>query len=122
LIVEHADGTLASDTPYRYRDTPDVGDGRHAGMTLTVTVELPHANLADAASSASHPAVAAGTRRVRSGIARIDVPVYLLADQQPGSTAHGPAIVEGPFFTARVLDGWNLQITAGGDILLTDTL
>jgi N-methylhydantoinase A len=47
--------------------------------------------------------------------------VYSLTDQQPGATAHGPAIVEGPFFTARVLDGWNLQVTAGGDLLLTDT-
>jgi N-methylhydantoinase A len=122
LIVEHADGTLVSQTPYRYGDTPVVGDGQHASMTLTVTVELPHANLADAASPASHPAVAAGTRRVRSGIARVDdVPVYSLTDQQPGATAHGPAIVEGPFFTARVLDGWNLQVTAGGDVLLTDT-
>jgi N-methylhydantoinase A len=47
--------------------------------------------------------------------------VYSLPDQQPGATAQGPAIVEGPFFTARVLDGWHLQVTAGGDLLLTDT-
>ena len=111
-----------SETPYRHGDIPLLATGQHASLKLVVTVELPHANLADSASPASHPAVAAGTRRVRSGIARVDdVPVYLLADQQPGGTAHGPAIVEGPFFTARVLDGWNLQVTAGGDLLLTDT-
>ena len=61
-------------------------------------------------------------RQVRSSATQIDdVPVYSLLDQEPGASAVGPAIVEGPFFTARVLDGWRLAVTAGGDLRLTDT-
>ena len=36
--------------------------------------------------------------------------MYTLADQQPGAFAEGPAIVEGPFFTARVLAGWTFEV------------
>jgi hypothetical protein len=49
-----------------------------------------------------------------------DVPVFSLLEQQLGATAQGPAIVEGPFFTARVLAGWKFDVTAGGDLMLTD--
>jgi len=99
-----------------------VNVGQQATLKLTVTVELPHASLAGNTTLTSHQAVASGTRQVRSSAARIDeAPVYALLDQQPGATAVGPAIVEGPFFTARVLDGWKLDVTAGGDLMLTDT-
>jgi len=65
--------------------------------------------------------VASGTRAVRSSATQVDtISVYRLEDQQPGATASGPAIVEGPFFTARVPSGWSLDISAAGDLLLTD--
>jgi N-methylhydantoinase A len=98
-----------------------VGAGQPASLTLDVTFELPHASLAANTSLASHPAVAAGTRQVRSSATEVDeVPVYALLDQKPGATALGPSIVEGTFFTARVLDGWKLDVTAAGDLMLTD--
>jgi N-methylhydantoinase A/oxoprolinase/acetone carboxylase beta subunit len=50
-----------------------------------------------------------------------DVSVYYLDEQQPGARAAGPAIVEGPFFTARVPAGWQLDVTSNGDLILTDT-
>jgi N-methylhydantoinase A len=122
LVVEQADGTLVSETPYTYGDAPAVNVGQQASLKLTVTVELPHASLAGNTAPTPHQAVASGTRQVRSSAAWIDeVPVYALLDQQPGATALGPAIVEGPFFTARVLDGWKLDVTATGDLMLTDT-
>jgi len=122
LIVEEADGTLVSETPYTYGDAPAVGAAQHASLKLNVTVELPHASLAGNESLPSRPALASGTRRVRSSAAQVDeVPVYSLLDQAPGATAQGPAIVEGSFFTARVLDGWKLDVTAAGDLMLTDT-
>ena len=66
--------------------------------------------------------MASGTRAVRSSATQIDtISVYRLEDQEPGATASGPAIVEGPFFTARVPAGWSLDISAAGDLLLTDT-
>jgi len=121
LVVEEADGTLVSEAPYTYGDAPAVGAGQPASLTLVVTFELPHASLAANTSLASHPAVASGTRQVRSSVTEVDeVPVYALLDQKPGATALGPSIVEGTFFTARVLDGWKLDVTAAGDLMLTD--
>ena len=121
LVVEEADGTLVSEAPYTYGDAPAVGAGQPASLTLVVTFELPHASLAANTSLASHPAVASGTRQVRSSATEVDeVPVYALLDQKPGATALGPSIVEGTFFTARVLDGWKLDVTAAGDLMLTD--
>jgi len=121
LAVEEADGTLASEAPYRYGDALAVDAGQQASLKLDVTFEMPHATLAANASLASHPAVASGTRLVRSSATEVDeVPVYSLMDQQPGATALGPSIVEGSFFTTRVLDGWKLDVTAAGDLMLTD--
>lgn len=121
LVVEEADGTLVSEVPYMYGDAPAVGAGQPASLTLDVTFELPHASLAANTSLASHPAVASGTRQVRSSATEVDeVPVYALLDQKPGATALGPSIVEGTFFTARVLGGWKLDVTAAGDLMLTD--
>src|SRR5450631_900058 len=121
LVVEEADGTLVSEAAYTYGDAPAVGAGQPASLTLDVTFELPHASLAANTSLASHPAVASGTRQVRSSATEVDeVPVYALLDQKPGATALGPSIVEGTFFTARVLDGWKLDVTAAGDLMLTD--
>src|SRR5664280_2087762 len=121
LVVEEADGTLVSEAPYTYGDAPAVGAGQPASLTLDVTFELPHASLAANTSLASHPAVSSGTRQVRSSATEVDeVQVYALLDQKPGATALGPSIVEGTFFTARVLDGWKLDVTAAGDLMLTD--
>jgi N-methylhydantoinase A len=47
------------------------------------------------------------------------VSVYQLDEQKPGAAASGPAIVEGPFFTARVPVGWSLSVSTAGDLLLT---
>jgi N-methylhydantoinase A len=46
--------------------------------------------------------------------------VYTLLDQPRGAEAEGPAVIEGPFFTMRLPDGWLFETTAAGDLLLTD--
>jgi N-methylhydantoinase A/oxoprolinase/acetone carboxylase beta subunit len=123
LVVEKSDGTLVSETPYAaaFIDPSVIGDGQRGSVKLTATAPLPHASLPGNEALIPRPAVPAGTRRVRSSASRVrEVPVYSLADQEPGATAPGPAIVEGSFFTARVLDGWRLDVTAGGDLVLTD--
>ncbi len=122
LVVEQEDGTLVSENPYQYGDVPDLGAHQSASLRLVATATLPHAALADTTSIQAIPAAASGTRSVRSAADVVDeVAVYSLVDQIPGASAAGPAIVEGPFFTARVLDGWSFQVSAGGDLLLTDT-
>ena len=69
----------------------------------------------------SWEAVPSRSRRVRSAADTVDeVSVYTLVDQQPGAFAEGPAIVEGPFYTARVLPGWTFEVSSAGDLLLTD--
>jgi len=95
-------------------------DGREI-LALKATLVLPHPSIDAGRPAEPSAAVAAGTRQVRSGAARIDpVSVYLLDEQVPGASATGPAIVEGPFFTARVPDGWQLVVSTAGDLLLTD--
>lgn len=65
-------------------------------------------------------AKATGTRNILTRHhGRQDVPVYRLADLQPGDFAEGPAILEEDFFTCRVRDGWSFAISAHQDILLT---
>jgi N-methylhydantoinase A len=122
LVVEEDDGTPVSSTPYVVGAAPVIASGQHASLKLTATAALPHAVIAADTTLATCAAVSSGTRKVRSSASRVDdVPVYVLLEQKPGATAAGPAIVEGPFFTARVLAGWKLDVTAGGDLLLADT-
>lgn len=50
------------------------------------------------------------------------IPVYVLDEQQANAAADGPAIVEGPFFTANVTDGWSFVVTDAGDLILNDNV
>jgi N-methylhydantoinase A/oxoprolinase/acetone carboxylase beta subunit len=50
-----------------------------------------------------------------------EVPVFELGRQTAGASAAGPAIVEGPYFTARVPHGWVFDVTVSGDLMLTDS-
>ncbi|SBW17811.1 acetone carboxylase beta-subunit [Candidatus Protofrankia californiensis] len=120
VSVETDAGDHVADYPHVYGQAPEAG--QHASLKLDVTAKLPHAELPVPGEVAATPAVASGTRRVRSHHDQVDVvPVFDLVQQVPGATAQGPAIVEGPFFTARVLAGWRLDITSNGDLLLADT-
>lgn len=68
------------------------------------------------AATAARPS---GTRSVLFAKgARVEVPVYRLADMKPGDYAHGPAILEEDFFTCRVLEGWRLVVSEAGDVML----
>lgn len=122
LLTEDADGEVVHSRPYERGDSvPEPGAG-HLTLRLDVAARLPHSELDLETGTEPAPAVANGSRVVRSAADVVDdVPVYLLDEQPPGATATGPAIVEGPFFTARVLDGWRLDVTSNGDLILTDT-
>lgn len=90
-------------------------------VSLKAVFRLPHPTLDGGAPASQAAAVPSGTRQVRSTATEVDtVSVYQLEDQEPGATASGPAIVEGPFFTARVPAGWSLTVSPAGDLLLTD--
>ncbi|WP_104084083.1 hydantoinase/oxoprolinase family protein [Cryobacterium sp. Y11] len=92
-------------------------------LALKAIFRLPHPTIDAGLPQAASAAVAAGTRQVRSSEAQVEsVSVYELDAQVAGATAAGPAIVEGPFFTARVPLGWTLSVSTAGDLQLTDTL
>ncbi|AXT85651.1 hydantoinase [Aeromicrobium sp. A1-2] len=90
-------------------------------LSLRATFALPHPTILGGSPEAKSDAVSSGSRQVRSTATQVDqVAVYQLQDQVPGARASGPAIVEGPFFTARVPAGWALEVSAAGDLILTD--
>lgn len=122
VSVEAPSGSPLSTTAYHCGDTIEV-PGRQVSLQLTVTAALPHPLLATDTEVDTAPAPVNGTRLVRASADRVDeVPVHVLDDMSPGHAGVGPAIIEGPFFTARVLDGWTFRVTSAGDLLLDDTL
>jgi hypothetical protein len=42
--------------------------------------------------------------------------MFALASQRPGARGSGPAVIEGPFFTMRIPEGWQFETTAAGDL------
>jgi N-methylhydantoinase A/oxoprolinase/acetone carboxylase beta subunit len=121
LVTESADGVTSTEAVYSGGVIPSPKSGQSVILSLKARFALPHPIIEGGSPTHKSEAVAVGTREVRSSATQIDtISVYQLADQQPGATASGPAIVEGPFFTARVPSGWTLDISAAGDLLLTD--
>lgn len=122
LVVENADGSLARESAFEPGTTPQAGADQKVLLALKCTYVLPHPVLEGRNGHEETPAVRTGSRLVRSAAESAEqIPVYHLEEQAPGATASGPAIVEGPFFTARVPSGWVINVSAAGDLLLTDT-
>jgi N-methylhydantoinase A/oxoprolinase/acetone carboxylase beta subunit len=96
-------------------------DGDEVSLELSLVSPLPHVTIRGNAQVPESDAVAMGSRTVLDGSGgSADLPVYSLLDQQPGAFGHGPAVIEGPFFTMRLPVGWRFHTTAAGDLLLTE--
>jgi len=122
LLVENVEDRSVSRLPYRPGDDVDY-PGSVVSLQLSATAPLPHPNLSADSPVTATMAPASGMRQVRSAADRVDaVPVHVLDELAPGDGGQGPAIIEGPFFTARVLPGWTFRATAAGDLLLADEL
>lgn len=120
LLVENPDDATVSQLPYEPGDEVDY-PGAVVSLRLNAAAPLPHPNLEADVPMPPLAAPAQGTRAVRSTADRIDdVTVHVLDELAPGHTGAGPAIIEGPFFTAWVLPGWSFRVTAAGDLMLTD--
>ncbi|MFY2859651.1 hydantoinase/oxoprolinase family protein [Mycobacterium sp. THU-M104] len=120
LLVEGVDDATVSRLPYRPGDEVDYPSSA-VSLQLTVAAPLPHPDLGHDRAVEAAAAPSAGHRKVRSAADRVDeVPVYVLDELRPGHAGAGPAVIEGPFFTARVLPGWSFRVTAAGDLLLND--
>ncbi len=120
LLVESVDDATVSRLPYQPGDDVDF-PGAVVSLQLNTSAPLPHPTLAADIATEPNAAPLAGRRAVRSASDVIDdVPVHVLDELSPGHAGSGPAIIEGPFFTARVLAGWSFRVTSAGDLLLTD--
>jgi N-methylhydantoinase A len=101
--------------------TAGLGHGDTASLELSLLVPLPHVAISGALDVAAERAVPSGARAVRGRTGEaVELPVFTLLDQAPGAHGAGPAVVEGPFFTMRLPEGWQFQITPAGDLLLAD--
>lgn len=118
---ENERGEHEEATPYDPENLPTPAPGHALLLRLDVAAPLPQAKIPRDVAVTPRVVLPTQTRRVRSSADRVeDVAVFRLDDLAPGATAAGPAIVEGPFFTARVLEGWTLSVSAAGDLLLED--
>ncbi len=100
-----------------------LGHGDVASLELSLLAPLPHVTIGSGLDVAAAPASPSGARIVRGRTGHAgELPVYTLVDLPSGAQGAGPAVVEGPFFTMRLPEGWQFQITAAGDLLLADTL
>jgi N-methylhydantoinase A/oxoprolinase/acetone carboxylase beta subunit len=101
--------------------TDQVRDGEGASLELSLIAPLPHVVMGASGTVSERAATSSGARTIRNrdGTSS-DLPVYALDDQPSGAVLAGPAIVEGPFFTMRLPDRWQLQTTAAGDVMLND--
>ena len=97
----------------------DAGPGGR--LQLEVTSVLPHPHLPDTGKAQRAELVSAGVRDLTGADgSQRKVQVAVLADQPPGAEGTGELIIEGPFFTMLLPAGWRVQLTQGGDMLLTD--
>ncbi|WP_297005837.1 hydantoinase/oxoprolinase family protein [uncultured Corynebacterium sp.] len=98
--------------------------GLHRILRLTARHILPHPAVKHSVSTSACAPHPAGTRTLltvgEAGSGTTSVPVLVLEDQPAGASGEGPAIVEGPFFTARVPGGWDFTVSDAGDLILND--
>ncbi|KAB3523030.1 hydantoinase/oxoprolinase family protein [Corynebacterium sp. zg254] len=117
-ITDNADGTT---TENQGADLSGTEGASRVLLELTATYVLEHPVLEGDFRSDGPDAQASSHRSILSAPEqRDDVPVYDLDAQQAQAHAHGPAIIEGPFFTARVPEGWTFTVSDAGDLLLED--
>jgi N-methylhydantoinase A/oxoprolinase/acetone carboxylase beta subunit len=121
LTVEREDEEWVIELDDPQDATAHLSPGDRASLELVLLAPLPHVTLGEGGDIAAAPARAEGVRVLREGQGgQAEAPVYALEGQRPGARADGPAVIEGPFFTMRVPAGWQFDITAAGDLRLTD--
>ncbi len=136
LRIEHGviDGRAAGDTVIDLSAADDaaadgaaitahLGDGDVTSLELSLLAPLPHVTIGSGLDVAAQSAAPSDARTVRGRTGNaVELPVFTLLDQPCGVQGAGPAVIEGPFFTMRLPEGWQFQITAAGDLLLADNM
>jgi len=121
LTIEHEDQERVIELDHLHEVTSYLNPGDQASLELVLLAPLPHVTLGDSGDVGASPAQPEGVRVLRDGRGgQATTPVYALEDQRPGAQGSGPAVIEGPFFTMRVPEGWQFDTTVAGDLRLTD--
>ena len=121
LTVEHEDEERVIELDGPHDAAAHLTAGDRASLQLVLLAPLPHVTMGESGDIEASPARAEGTRALRDDRGgQAETPVYALASQRPGAHGSGPAVIEGPFFTMRVPEGWQFGTTAAGDLRLTD--
>ncbi|WP_120945152.1 hydantoinase/oxoprolinase family protein [Helicobacter labacensis] len=118
VVVENADGS--EDHVTHLGDTAQINVDQRRILACHVRYELSHPSLRASLPKPKTSAKVSGSREVLQEEGKRPTPVVILLDQQAGAHMDGPAIVEGPYFTTRVPEGWSLLITDNGDLILED--
>ena len=121
ITIEQEDTERVVELDDLHEAAAQLRPGDRASLELVLLAPLPHVAMGAEGDPGASPAQSGGTRSLRDGRGgRAEVPVYALEQQRPGARGHGPAVIEGPFFTMRVPEGWQFATTAAGDLRLTD--
>ena len=126
LTVEREDEERVIELDELHDATAHLSPGDRASLELVLLAPLPHVALGETGDIPASAAQPEGARELRDGSdgtgvgGHQEAPVYALEGQRPGARGTGPAVIEGPFFTMRVPEGWQFDITAAGDLRLTD--
>ena len=121
ITVERDDTEAVIDLDDPHDAAAHVRPGDRASLELVLLAPLPRVTLGRADDMPATPARPTGHRQLRDGGGgTTEAPVYVLLSQPPGAQASGPAVIEGPFFTMLVPEGWQFNTTAAGDLRLTD--
>jgi N-methylhydantoinase A/oxoprolinase/acetone carboxylase beta subunit len=87
-------------------------------LQMRVTKRLARGRFNGGDTVAVAAARAQGARRMLGRGGPHEVPLYRIGMLEPGHAASGPAIIEDPYFTGLVDQGWRFRLTANRDLIL----
>lgn len=120
ILIENADGSEHSS--HAVDEKVQHTNEQRLILELSARYVLDHSEIKATLPTDNVPAKSSGTRKVlRKGVGEDDIPVYMLDSQVANAGAQGPAIVEGPFFTAHVTKNWYFVVTDASDLILNYT-
>jgi len=96
-----------------------LGAGARLSLRLQVVKPITHAAATGRFGAKAVPATSTRRRRTLMAGRPVDLPLYRTTELRPGAAATGPAILEEPFYTCRIEEGWQFEFNDAGDVLLS---
>jgi N-methylhydantoinase A/oxoprolinase/acetone carboxylase beta subunit len=97
----------------------ELEDGDRAVLLFEARKRIQGLKFAEIGKEVACEPVIGGMRAIKTGPeSTSEVAVIRLEEQQPGTTCHGPVIIEEAYFTGLVDDGWQMSISGNRDLVL----